>query len=68
MRAKVLSVIIIIAICAYINFGLILQQPVFGDPSEIYSAFEIATVIICVIFGSIGVCATDWVVIRWILK
>ena len=68
MRAKILSSLVIVAICFYILFGLILQQPSMNDPVNIYSTFEQVTIFVSFFFSFAGLLLLTALAIRWVLK
>ncbi len=68
MRSKVLSVVVIVAVLLYIYFGLIVQQPGLGMPEGTYGAFHVTTLMMGLMFSLLGVMATGYFLIRWIIK
>ncbi|KKN16358.1 hypothetical protein LCGC14_0976530 [marine sediment metagenome] len=67
MKAKVLSVIVILAALAYLFFGLLAKQMPFRD-GETFTGLETAAVVVSVIFMTVGLMFTGYASIRWILK
>ena len=67
MKAKVLSVIVIVGVLGYLLFGVIPHLPLREPPATI-PPIEGFAVVLTVVFIIIGVVVTGYASIKWIIK